>query len=296
MLTGVVQECVSRFSSLAAGRLPVRRSLDGGGSAARDGCRSTSRRPTSPSKTRVGGSRCPPSGRKCRQARSGRRIATGSKACDHKNASGRRRWPNRDPIGVAGGNNLYGFARNDPENSVDMDGRLVGKCGLKTLLRLVGEALAPPVATLITAEAACEVVIWGATEVMYPDPGSAPLPKPQKPTKPKPPVAPPAPKQPFVCYHYSTYPPAMFAGGLWSGSSATTISGLSAEEASAGLGIPLPIYEYPITVDPNVTPVEYPGLVPPNRFGPGGLPELYFRFGTPPGSVGVPRLVPKRIL
>jgi RHS repeat-associated protein len=33
------------------------------------------------------------------------------------------RWPNRDPIGEQGGLNLYGFARNDPCNYWDNDGR-----------------------------------------------------------------------------------------------------------------------------------------------------------------------------
>jgi hypothetical protein len=119
MLSGVVQECVSRFSSLAAGRLPVRRSLDGGGSTARDGCRSTSRRPTSPLKTRVWGSRCRGPGRFSRRPQPGFPIATGSGRCSYEIVSGRRRWPNRDPIGIEGGVNLYGFVSNDPANEND---------------------------------------------------------------------------------------------------------------------------------------------------------------------------------
>jgi hypothetical protein len=33
-----------------------------------------------------------------------------------------QRWPNRDPLGIRGGVNLYGFARNSPVNYVDTNG------------------------------------------------------------------------------------------------------------------------------------------------------------------------------
>src|SRR5690606_12809444 len=35
------------------------------------------------------------------------------------------RWPNRDPIGEAGGLNLYGMVDNNPVNHVDSDGRQI---------------------------------------------------------------------------------------------------------------------------------------------------------------------------
>ena len=53
-------------------------------------------------------------------------------------------------------------------------------------------------------------------------------------------------------YHYSTDGPLSFAGGLLPASSATTVSGLDSYSASRGLGIRPPLYEYPVTVDPNV--------------------------------------------
>ncbi len=34
------------------------------------------------------------------------------------------RWLNRDPLGEAGGLNLYGFTHNNPVNRVDIDGRI----------------------------------------------------------------------------------------------------------------------------------------------------------------------------
>jgi hypothetical protein len=136
-MTCVVQECVS--PPLAAGRLPVRRSLGEGGSAARSR-RPSSRILTRPSETRVWGSQYRPSGRFSCRPRSGHGTATGSTACGYKNASGRRGWPNRDPLGYAGvrvptptaggsspgasssiqeGINLYGYVANNPINSID---------------------------------------------------------------------------------------------------------------------------------------------------------------------------------
>ena len=80
-------------------------------------------RETSPLKTRVWGFRQPPSGRFSSRRRRTRAIATGSTRCAYKTASGRRQWPNRDPIGERGGVNLYGFVGNTPINFVDTDGR-----------------------------------------------------------------------------------------------------------------------------------------------------------------------------
>jgi len=45
-----------------------------------------------------------------------------SRACAYRTASGRAKWPNRDPIGEKGGVNLYGFAENNPVNQMDLLG------------------------------------------------------------------------------------------------------------------------------------------------------------------------------
>jgi hypothetical protein len=43
--------------------------------------------------------------------------------CGYEFASGRPKWPSRDPIGEEGGENLYGFAGNDAVNWYDILGR-----------------------------------------------------------------------------------------------------------------------------------------------------------------------------
>jgi RHS repeat-associated protein len=95
----------------------------------------------------------------------------------------------------------------------------------------------------------------------------------------------------ITVFHYTTSGPELFVNGLWPASSATDHGALTAESASQGLGIPPPTLVYPVTFDPKQT-LYLPGVVPPNRYGPGGLTEYYFPRGTPPGSVGIPRPVP----
>ena len=81
--------------------------------------------------------------------------------------------------------------------------------------------------------------------------------------------------------------------GMHPGSSATSRGDLYSNQASQGLGIPLPTLVYPVTVDPKVTPVINGGLVDSSRRYAGGLPQVYFPNGTPAGSVGLPRPVPR---
>jgi hypothetical protein len=65
-------------------------------------------------------------------------FTPGSRACAYRTASGRAKWPNRDPINEPGFNlligsqdafnfdeekNLYAFVHNDPLNKIDPDGR-----------------------------------------------------------------------------------------------------------------------------------------------------------------------------
>lgn len=100
------------------------------------------------------------------------------------------------------------------------------------------------------------------------------------------------PKRTITFYHYTDKPIPNPAGGLWIGSSATTTGGYYAEAASSALGIPEPTLVYPITIDPTKTPFTE-DIVEPNKYGNGGGIDIYFLLGTPPGSIGLPRPVPK---
>jgi len=88
-------------------------------SAALDRRAFTSTWATSPLKTRVGGSRCRPSGRLSRRGRCRSMFTPGLRGCGYKTVSGRHEWPNRDPIGERGGLNLYGYVGNNPISRVD---------------------------------------------------------------------------------------------------------------------------------------------------------------------------------
>jgi hypothetical protein len=98
----------------------------------------------------------------------------------------------------------------------------------------------------------------------------------------------------ITVYHYSTSGQDSFAGGLWGGSSATDNEGYTSDRASGALGIPEPTMVYPVTIDPRKTTMTV-GVVPPNRYGPGGGVDYYFPNGTPPGSVGPGRPVPRGV-
>jgi hypothetical protein len=131
----MVADCQSRFTSLAADRVSAALPL-----------------PTSLPKTRVGGSRACASGRLSRRGRFHLINTPGLRACAYKTASGRGKWPNRDPLGDDGSlaimtaglltkpdsgkvnalsddeafslwsainRNLYNFVDNNPVNEVD---------------------------------------------------------------------------------------------------------------------------------------------------------------------------------
>jgi RHS repeat-associated protein len=111
-----VIECgPSRFPSLAAEPLSAAsRGVAVPASSRRPALRSFSQGATSPRQTRVGGFSGCLSGRLSRRDRLQPITAPGCRACAYKTASGRAKWPNRDPIGEEGGINLYGFVDNNP--------------------------------------------------------------------------------------------------------------------------------------------------------------------------------------
>ena len=114
----------SRFTFLAADRVSAAAML------------------TSPQKTRVRGFCHRSSGRLSRPGRGRSMFTPGSRACAYKTASGRRKWPNRDPLGDPGSLffliqnfdpafnamqqikaiNLYEMVRNAPINYTDKMG------------------------------------------------------------------------------------------------------------------------------------------------------------------------------
>ena len=75
--------------------------------------------PTTPRKTRVGVFRHRSSGQTSSRRRCRSIITPGLRGCGYKTVSGRHEWLNQDPIGEAGGLNLYGYVGNNPINYVD---------------------------------------------------------------------------------------------------------------------------------------------------------------------------------
>ena len=60
-----------------------------------------------------------PSGRTLARRHLPHRTAPGYRACGYKTASGRPKWLNADPFGLAGGINLYGYVGNNPIGGID---------------------------------------------------------------------------------------------------------------------------------------------------------------------------------
>lgn len=145
----------SRLLPLAACLLPS--------SAAAGRVASTSSTPTSPLKTRVGGSALHPSGRSSRRRRRSPETATGCHRYGYKITSGRRDWLNRDPIGEKGGASLYAFVRNYPAGNIDPTGLSV----LDLLSNCAKEFFGDAFKEMLTVNAACAAA--AARTQMNPD-------------------------------------------------------------------------------------------------------------------------------
>ena len=148
----MVQECASRFSSLAAGPL----------SAARGRALAPAFLTASP-KTRVGGSRRCASGQHPRRRRQRAINAPGLRACGYKTVSGRRKFLNPDPIGFSGGLNFYAYANGNPVSYLDPFG-LSGWSATGRFLE--GAAIGAGVAVVVVL-AAPEVVAGGAAALVW---------------------------------------------------------------------------------------------------------------------------------
>ncbi len=95
--------------------------------------------------------------------------------------------------------------------------------------------------------------------------------------------------------HYSSSQHAdSLSGGLRPGGYATTTRGLTGAQAQSGLALPQvnpPNAVYTIT-PPAGTPIRVNPIAVPKFGQPGGLPEVQFILGTPPGSVSGPLALP----
>ena len=98
-------------------------------------------------------------------------------------------------------------------------------------------------------------------------------------------------------YHYGYAEQASsFEGGLNPGGYATSVGDLSGAEAQSGLALPTPSgmppnAVYTVTPQPG-TWVQVNPVTAPNFGQLGGLPEYQFPFGTGPGTVSGPSLIP----
>jgi hypothetical protein len=57
-------------------------------------------------------------------------FAPGNRACGYRTVPGRSKWLSRDPIEERGGLNLYGFVKNAPIASFDINGLLIGNVSI----------------------------------------------------------------------------------------------------------------------------------------------------------------------
>jgi RHS repeat-associated protein len=132
-----------------------------------------------------------PSGRTLARRHLPHATAPGYRACGYKTASGRPKWLNRDPIGIAGGINLYAYVDNNPITGIDPLGLVNWRKVATGSLTVVG-SIGGEIVGIATAEIGVGVPIvigstisfgLGATTIAqgFADNGSAPTTIPQGP-------------------------------------------------------------------------------------------------------------------
>jgi RHS repeat-associated protein len=221
------------------------------------------------------------------------------------------RWTAKDPIGFAAGDtNLYGYVLADPINAVDpsglfslLDGLQLGldiiglipglgevadiANGLISLARgdCVGAALSFAAAVPF-AGAVATAAKWGRRGLKYADEvlsitdDTSTAISTLRRTR---------AGENFTHYGYSEHA-ASFEGGLRPGSYATSASDLSGSQAHSGLALPHaapPDAAYTVS-PPEGTWIEVNPITRADFGQPGGLPEVFFPFGTGPGTVSGP--------
>jgi RHS repeat-associated protein len=196
------------------------------------------------------------------------------------------RWLSRDPLGEGQGNNLFGYVNNNPFNAIDPDGRNaevvaagIVAVGLLVLAYLAGQYLrthAPPISL------PCPENAGKAEEQRKPLPIPIPIPK----TAEKTDTAEDKKDQSWTYYHYSPLP-NLTGLGLAPRSFVTDMPGLSYDHALLmSTASPVPVlYEYPVKVTQRTE------MIP--DFPVNGVRQWKLPQGTPAGTIGVPRPIPR---
>ena len=205
------------------------------------------------------------------------------------------RWLQEDPIGIAGGLNLYQYNGNDPVTFTDPFGLceqsergnstqsavcssdITGWSRERVLAeshKMAGRTMLVVGAVEGAAAAGSRYLFAGGSKTVSAIRGTAE-------------------GETFYHYSYSRHAGSL-AGGLRAGSYTTTAGGMTGGAAKAGLSLPhavAPDALYVVTPKPG-TLIQVNGATRPAFGQPGGLPEIQFITGTGPGTVVGPVSIP----
>jgi RHS repeat-associated protein len=236
-----------------------------------------------------------------------------------------RRWLSADPLGIDGGPNVYAMANLNPLAFVDPYGLCAASAGRGAVWEnytpglssprtmnaaqyeanatlTLGAGFRPdsPIASTMAQDNAFNYITAGSSAVVADDiargVGKAVQLIRGTPTPTTTALSPyRVTTQGETFQHYSSVQHAdSLAGGLRSGGYATTTRGLTGSQAQSGLALPHPTPPNAVyTISPPAgTPIRVNPIAEPLFGQPGGLPEVQFTLGTPPGSVSGPTLIP----